>query len=202
MDMPAKGTEVCHSMGDVVGTVEGVIGTAHGEPLLLIARRDTFGGGIIVVPARQVELDAKVTLPPDADGVAALPQYVEQVPIGRYLDDWRRFTYSADATDPGTQQLSDEERALLAEHASTREAHAAHPHGPRPNADIAAEVQQLLTEDDRVNPHTIKVEVFNGVVVLDGEQSDMVMRRTAEELAFSVSDVRDVVNMIVVNASI
>jgi hypothetical protein len=197
-----QGTAVSHSMGGVVGAVQGTTETAHGERLLLIGRNEEFGGGVAVVPLSQVDVGDTVVLPLDAEGVAMLPSYVEEVPIGRYLDYWHRFTYSAAATDPPTASVSDQYRALAAERERARQAHAVHPQGPRPDVDIAADVREELRSDRQIDVHKIKVEVFGAVVVLEGEQNDLVARRAAEQAAFSVADVRDVVNMLVVNASI
>jgi hypothetical protein len=197
-----EGTAVCHSMGATVGAVLGTTRTAHGELLLLVRRGEEFGGGVVVVPASQVDVSDTVALPLDAEGVAMLPSYVEEVPISRYLDYWRRFTYSAAATDPPTATVSDQYRALAAGRERARQAHAAHPQGPRPDVDIAADVREELRNDRQLDVHKIKVEVFGAVVVLEGEQNDLVARRAAEQAAFSVADVRDVVNMLVVNASI
>jgi hypothetical protein len=198
----SEGTEVYHSMGGMVGAVQGTTETAHGEPLLLIHRGEEFGAGVVVVPASQVDVGDTVTLPLDAEGVAMLPSYVEDVPIGRYLDYWHRFTYSAAASDPPTATVSDEYRALAAERQRARQTHAAHPQGPRPEMDIAVDVRQELRSERQIEAHKIKVEVFEAVVVLEGEQNDLVARWEAERAAFRVPDVRDVVNMLVVNASI
>jgi osmotically-inducible protein OsmY len=131
-----------------------------------------------------------------------LPSYMEDVPISRYLDYWHRFTYSAAASDPPTATVSDQYRTLATERERARQAHTANPQGPRPDVDIAAEVRQELRDEGQIEAHKIKVEVFGTVAVLEGEQNDLAARQAAEQAAFRVPDVRDVVNMLVVNASI
>jgi hypothetical protein len=59
---------------------------------------------------------------------------------------------------------------------------------------IWEEVNERLTEDDRVNATDIEVKVENGVVTLTGRVDNRYEKRRAEDIADSVRGVHDVMN--------
>ena len=61
---------------------------------------------------------------------------------------------------------------------------------------IREEIADRLTDDDRVDASEISIQVQNGEVTLTGTVNDRGQKRRAEDLAESISGVREVANNI------
>lgn len=66
----------------------------------------------------------------------------------------------------------------------------------RPDASIADEVYQRLTDDDHLDASEILLSVEDGLVTLTGEVPEKAMKRRAEDIAAQARGVRDVHNRI------
>jgi osmotically-inducible protein OsmY len=72
---------------------------------------------------------------------------------------------------------------------------------PRPDAEIAADVEARLATAPEINPFTVAVDVRDGVVTLSGRVAGADDRARAEKLAREVPGVRRLVNLLEVGGA-
>ncbi len=170
-------------LGSVGTQAATVLGTA-----VLVDRAEELGGGVVVLPARELEVrEGHVVAPYSRLSLREAPPYSDNVPLTSYLEYWNRL---------GTSNVSQSESSYL----STGSGPVAGPRVEVPDEEIAARVRQRLKEASGVAASAIHVTVKGGTVLLEGDQNDTVARLAAAQTAAGAPGVREIVNMIVVRA--
>jgi hypothetical protein len=181
-------TQVFDTEGQQVGTYQRSVDTPDGG-MILIAREEQFGGGTIVVPAREAdETDGAWHLPYDELTILEAPPYSPNVDLHAYFEFWKRlgagnFNDSVDEYTPtgSGPTLSDVEV---------------------PDDLLQEAVTSALREatGKGVDYHLARVRVKRGTALLEGYQTDTAGRLAAAEATASVPGVKEVINMLVIRA--
>lgn len=180
--------EVLDVDGQQVGIFKNKVDTPDGE-MLLVARGDRFGGGTIVVPARQADqIDDTWRLSYDELSIREAPPYSMNVGFHAYFEFWERL--GAGNYNSSVAEYMPTGSGLVKSDVDV------------PDDRIQEEVTDALREvaDGSVDYHLVRVSVKNGTVLLEGYQNDTPGRLAAAEATASVPGVKEIVNMLVIRA--
>ena len=159
--------------------------------VVLVSRVESFGGGTVVFPIRELEDRGKeIAAPYDELSLLEAPPYSPNVNLEAYVTYWLRLAdtnYSSSATaflPTGSGPVTGETADVS-------------------DDQIEAEVNRRLraAASHGVRHRTIQVTVNKGTVILQGHQNDTPTRLAAAQAA-SVPGVKEIVNMIMVRAEI
>lgn len=188
MNRTIDNKRVVGSDGELFGTTRQQIETRQGG-VVLVHRTEHLGGGIIVLPASELEKHAEEIVAPYGNlSILEAPPYSPNVPLESYLRYWKRL---------GASNINQTESEFLTADSGP----VTGPSSDLPDSDIAELVKDRLKRASGVLPHLIQVTVRNGTVLLEGDQEDTIARLAAGQAAATVNGVKEIVNMIVVRAA-
>lgn len=181
-ETPAR---VLDSDGQQIGTYQRSAETPDG-PMLLIERDSRFGGGTIVVSAKEAGEPERGAwhLPYGELSIREAPPYSPNVALHAYFSFWERL-----GTGNVTQTLNEYLPTGSGPVASDRDV---------PDDPLRTAVESALHEG--LDYHLIQLTIKNGTVLLEGYQRDTPRRLKAAQAAASVPGVKEVVNMLVIRA--
>jgi osmotically-inducible protein OsmY len=179
-------TKVLDSDGQQVGTYQRSVATPDGA-MLLIAREERFGGGTIVVPAREADAqDGAWRLSYGELSICEAPPYSPNVDLHAYFEFWERL---------GTSNSNVSISAYLSSGSGPVQSEVEVPDDRLQEAVTAA----LREAGDRgVDHYLVQASVKRGTVLLEGYQIDTPARLAAAEAAASVPGVKEIINMLVI----
>ncbi len=182
-----KPTQVLDSDGQPIGKYQSSVDTRDGE-MLLIARDEQFGGGTIVIPAREAdERDGEWRLPYGGLSILEAPPYSTNVDIHAYFEFWRRLG-AGNSNGSMNEFMPTGSGPVLSD-------------VDFPDSILQTDVSDALREAEGVDYHLARVSVNRGTVLLEGYQNDTPGRLAAAKAA-RVPGVKEIINMLVIRSAI